>query len=205
MMAALVATSHLTLANPQASASAAPARPPAILQVYREPLKPGAEPEYGRLESENARECARLRCPHAYMGIESLTGPKEVWWLNGYDSDADRKRVAAAWAASTEAMAVLGRNGKRKAALVGKGVESIARIRPDLSAGRPWQLGTGPFLVIWSGAGKPGLKGTVYETEDGTRLVIATARTREKAVALASGAKARVFALRPSWSHLAGP
>ncbi|HET6899852.1 MAG TPA: hypothetical protein VFK70_15960, partial [Vicinamibacteria bacterium] len=197
MMTALL----LALANSQAPSPASAAGPPAILQVYREPLKPGAEAEYDRLESENARECARLRCPHPYLGLESLTGPKEVWWLNGYESDTDRKRVAEAWAASTEARAALGRNGQRKAALVGKGVESMGRYRPDLSGGEPWQFGTGAFLVIGSRAAKPGLKGTVYETDDHALLVIATARTREEAEALASGAKARVFAVHPSWSH----
>jgi transposase InsO family protein len=91
MMLPLLAASHLARAAMQV---AAPAEPPAILQVYREPLKAGVRAEYDRLESETARQCAQLRCPHAYLGLESLTGPKEVWWFNGYDSEADRKRVA---------------------------------------------------------------------------------------------------------------
>jgi hypothetical protein len=198
MVSPLLAASSLALAALQA---AAPVEPPAILQVYREPLKPGVRTEYDRLESENATECTRLHCPHAYLALESLTGPEEVWWLNGYASDAERKQVADAWAASTEALDILGRNAKRKAALVGKGIESMARYRQDLSGGEPWQLGTGPFLVIWSGTGKPGLKGTVYETEDRARLVIAAARTREEADTLAAGFKARVFEVRPSWSN----
>jgi hypothetical protein len=178
-----------------------PAGPPAILQVYREPLKPGVRAEYDRLETDTARQCARLGCPHPYLGLESLGGPKEVWWFNGYDSDADRKQVADAWAASTEVLALLGRNGKRKAALVGKPVESLARYRPDLSAGEPWRLGRGRFLVIWSGTGTPALNGTVYETDDRTRLVIVSARSRKEADVLAAGSRARVFAVRPSWSH----
>lgn len=59
---------------------AAHAQPPKILQVFREPLKPHVEAEYDRIESDTARTCAKLRCPHPYLGIESLTGPKEVWW-----------------------------------------------------------------------------------------------------------------------------
>ena len=139
-MLPLLAASYLALATTQV---AAPAEPPAILQVYREPLKAGVRAEYDRIESDTATQCAQLRCPHAYLGLESLTGPKEVWWLNGYDSDADRKQVADAWAASTEVLALLGRNAKRKAALVGKAIESIARYRPDLSDGERWRLGRG--------------------------------------------------------------
>jgi hypothetical protein len=198
MMLSLLAASYLALAAMPVAASA---EPPAILQVYREPLKAGVRAEYDRLESDTATQCAQLRCPHAYMGLESLTGPKEVWWLNGYDSDADRKRVADAWAASTEVLALLGRNAKKKAALVGKAVESLARFRADLSGGEPWRLGRGRFLVIWSGKGTPALEGTVYEADDRTRLVLVSARSRKEAEALAAASKARVFEVRPSWSH----
>ena len=201
MTRSLLAASCLTLAALPAGSPAGPVGPPAVLQVHRESLKPGTEAEYDRLESDTAQKCAQLNCPHAYLALESLTGPKEVWWLNGYASDAERKEVADAWAASTEILDLLGRNAKRKAALVGKGIDSMARYRPDLSNGDSWQLGTGRFLVIWSGTGKPGLKGTAYETHSGTRLVIVTARTREEADTLAAASKARVFEVRPTWSH----
>jgi hypothetical protein len=200
-MPALLPASFVALAGMQAAAAAAPLAPPAILQIYREPLQPGAEAAYDRLESDTARECARLRCPHAYLALESLTGPREVWWFNGYDSAVDRKRVADAWKANTEALAVLGRNGTRKRPLVGKTTESLASFRPDPSSGATWALGRGRFLVIWSGTGAPALKGTVYETDDRTRFVVVPARTREEADTLAAPSKARVFAVRPSWSH----
>jgi hypothetical protein len=198
MMLPLLAASYLALATMPV---AAPAEPPAVLQVYRESLKAGVRAEYDRIESDTARQCAQLRCPHAYLGLESLTGPKEVWWFNGYDSDADRKRVADAWAASTEVLALLGRNAKKKTALVGKAVESLARYQPDLSEGEPWRLGRGRFLVIWSGTGTPALAGTVYETDDHTRFVLVSARSRKEAEALATASQARVFEVRPSWSH----
>jgi hypothetical protein len=198
MMPLLLAASSVALSAMQ---GAAPVEPPAILQVYREPLKPGARAEYDRLETDTARQCAQLRCPHAYLALESRTGPEEIWWLNGYDSDADRKQVADAWAASTEVLALLGRNGKRKSALVGKAVESLARYRPDLSEGEPWRLGRGRFLVIWSGTGTPALRGTAYETDDRKRFVIVSAPTRHDADGLAAGSRARVFEVRPSWSH----
>ena len=198
MMAVLLAASHLALA---ALPDVPRTRPPVVLQVHRESLKPGTEAEYDRLESDTAQKCAQLHCPHAYLALESLTGPKEVWWLNGYDSDAERKQVADAWAASTEVLDVLGRNASRKAALVGKPVESLARHRPDLSTGEPWRLGRGRFLVIWSGTGTPALKGTVYEMDDHAQFVIVSARTREEANAVGAASKARVFEVRPSWSH----
>jgi hypothetical protein len=182
---------------------ASPAQPPAILQVVREPVNAGAEAEYDRIESDTARKCAELRCPHAYLGVESLTGPREVWWFNGYDSAADQEQVADAWARNKRALAILGRNSRLKARLTGRAIEAFASYRKDLSAGPPWLVGRGRFLVITMTRSAPRANGTVFETNDGTRFVIVPARTREEAdaAAAAAGAGSRAFAVRPSWSH----
>ena len=180
---------------------AAPAQPPAILQIFREPLRPGVQAEYDRIEADTARKCAELDCPHPYLGLESLTGPKETWWFNAYASAAEQKEVAAAWAKSTRALEVLGRNSTRKAPLIGKGLERFARHRPDWSTGTPWLMGRGRFLVIRMAKGGEGMTGTAFEMDDGMRLVIVPARTRDEADALAARAEGRVFAVRPSWSH----
>jgi hypothetical protein len=175
-------------------------QPANILQIFREPLKPGVEAEYDRIESDTARTCARLRCPHAYLALESLTGPKEVWWFNAYDSVADKERVADAWARHEMALAALGRNSRLKARLTEKAINIFANYRADLSAGPPWLMGRGRFLSITVTDRAAPMNGTVFETDDGTRFVIVAARTRKEADA-AAGPNARVFAVRPSWSY----
>src|SRR5712692_8443820 len=127
---------------------AADPQPPQILQIYREPLKPGSEAAYGEIEEDTARICARLKCPHPYLGIESLFGPKEVWFFNGYKSPAERGQVAADYAKNAPLLAALETNSKRKASLSGKSVEVFAEYRKDLSRSPPWILGQGRFLVI---------------------------------------------------------
>jgi len=72
---------------------AAHPQPPRILQIHREGLKPGSEDAYRQIEDDTARICAELGCPHPYLGIESLTGSREVWFFNGYESSAERKHV----------------------------------------------------------------------------------------------------------------
>src|SRR5262245_40501989 len=67
---------------------------PQILQIYREPLRPGYEALYDAFERETARTAASLGCPHPYLAIESITGPKEVWWLNGYESLEEQRQVS---------------------------------------------------------------------------------------------------------------
>ena len=61
-------------------------RSPQILYISREFWKPGHEIALNRIEAEAARECIGLGVPHPYLGIESLTGPKEVWYINGFAS-----------------------------------------------------------------------------------------------------------------------
>jgi hypothetical protein len=184
-----------------AAQSGAHVEPPRILQIVREPLKTGREAEFRVIENEIAKACAALGCAHAYLGIESLTGPKEVWFFNGYASAAEKKQVAADYARNSAVMSALERLGKQKASLMETPIEYVAEYRPASSSGVPWLLGQGRFLVIvTNGASRSA--GTVFEAADGTRFAIAGFRTRREADAAiaAAGPGAHVFAVRPEWS-----
>src|ERR1700736_2146676 len=76
----------------------AQSQPPQILQIYRDLLKPGSRAAYSEVEQDIARACAELGFPHPYLAIEPLTGPEEVWFLNGWESAAEQKQVADAYA-----------------------------------------------------------------------------------------------------------
>lgn len=174
--------------------------PPPILQIAREPLKPGREAAYRNVEEDTARQSAKLGCPHPYLGVESLSGPKEIWWFNGYDSPEEPRQVADAYTRNKAFMAALTRNQRRKASLTEKVVETFARYRADLTTGDPWILGSGRFLVITIGKSWQQRKGTVFEVEDGTFVIISSAQTREEADRIAPNADSRIFAVRPSFS-----
>ena len=60
--------------------------PAAIVYIYREQIKPGKIAAYTQIEEAAARFCARANCPNPYLAISSITGPDEVWWINGFDS-----------------------------------------------------------------------------------------------------------------------
>ena len=179
-----------------------PDHPPQLLQIYREPLKPGREAEYHRIEEDTARVAAALGCPHPYLGVESVTGAKEVWWLNGYTSPAEQRQVSDDYAKNTELMAALQENSRRKADLTLRPIEILANYRQDLSVGAPWILGHGRFLVIAVTQDTRRSPGTVFEGLDGTCVIVTSARTREEADAAQAlaGDAANIFAVRPSWS-----
>jgi hypothetical protein len=178
------------------------AQPPHILQIYREPLKPGSEAAYAVIEEDTARIAAALGCPHPYLAAESLTGAKEVWWFNGYESSAEQKQVYDNYAKNERLMAALQQNGKRKASLTLEPVEMFATYRQDSSAGTPWILGHGRFLVITVTRSNRAIRGTVFEAPDRTRLIVTPAQTRQEADAALAGAgpEANIFAVRPAWS-----
>ena len=70
---------------------------PRILLIAREPLKPGAEAEYDRIESETAKLAAQHGCPHPYLALQPLSGAKnEVWWFNGFGSQDELNSVGQA-------------------------------------------------------------------------------------------------------------
>jgi len=72
---------------PLALALAPDPAPPRILYIDRDFPKPGNEDEYRQIEDDAARICAEMTCPNPYIGIESLTGRKEAWWINAFASE----------------------------------------------------------------------------------------------------------------------
>jgi hypothetical protein len=175
---------------------------PQILQIHREPLKPGSEAAYQAIEADSARICAELGCPHPYLGIEALTGSKEVWFFNGYESSAEQKQVVDDYTKNATLMAALEMNSRRKAELTGTAVSVFASYREHLSRGVPWRMGSGRFLVITVTNSNRRIDGTVFEASDGTRFIVMPAQTRHEADAAAAlaGPESNIFAIRPSWS-----
>src|SRR5215470_9068287 len=90
-------------------------RTPGILYVSREFWKPGHDAELNRIEAEAARVCIGLGVPHPYLGIESLTGSKEVWYLNGFASTEELAEVTEAYGKKQELLAAMNRFAQQKA------------------------------------------------------------------------------------------
>src|SRR5215475_13600565 len=108
------------------------AMPPPILLIAREPLVAGRENAYREIVEETARLSAKLGCPHPYLAMESLTGPKEIWWFNGFDSLEDQNRVGQDYQRNAPLMAAMNKNRERKAPFTGTVTEISTNHRPDL-------------------------------------------------------------------------
>src|SRR5262249_37851933 len=195
----------LSLAMPQPSQAATPR----ILEIYREFLKAGHDAEYRAMEEDAWKTCERLHFPHHYLAIEALSGEKETWFLNAFDSQEDLQRVAELYNKNTDLIAALNQIQERKKDLIQGHDEHFANYRADLTRGEPWQMGRGRFLVITVSQAQPGddtssnvpsFDATVFQAPDSTRFSLRATQTREQADALAKTVPgARVFAVRSYW------
>jgi hypothetical protein len=178
------------------------AEPPRILYIYREFWKPSTQAALNRIETKGARMCIDLGCPHPYIGIESLTGSKEVWYLNGFTSTEEQKRVTEEYNKKGLFEAMNQFAQQRAPFQSESGKDSFSNYRPELSRGAPWNMGHGRFLVIVVTKGTPLGDGTVFETEEGVRYIVTSAQTRAEANAKLSsvGPSAKIFAVRPHFS-----
>jgi hypothetical protein len=178
-----------------------PLGPPKILQIYRDFVKPGSEAAFRTVEEDAARMCAELHYPHPHAAIESVTDPREVWWLNAFASETERQRVESDYANNRPLTAALDTIGPRKKDLIGAPVDILANYRADLSHGEPWTLAGARFVVVTVTAEDPRIDASVYEGPDGTRFAFRPVRTAEQAdvVAAAAGPGTMVFAVRPYW------
>lgn len=176
---------------------------PRILYVSREFWKPGHDAELNRIEAEGARVCIGLGVPRPYLGIESLTGSKEVWYLNGFASAGELAKVTEAYGKKPELLAAMNRFAQQRADFESQPHrEGSATYRRELSGGAEWTMGQERFLVIAVTRGSPHGDGTVFESQDGVRFIVTPAKTRTEADGKlsAAGPAAKIFAVRPEFS-----
>jgi len=174
--------------------------PPRFLYIYRDSLKQGVDSSYSALEYGAAQICADLKCPNPYLGLESLSGPHEVWWVNAFVSEADTTRVVNAYAANRPLSEQLEAVAKRKSTLVGTPIKGFAVYRPKLSRGLAWSVAGARFMVVSVTRNRRPAKGSVWEMADSTLYVFRSVRTREEAEPQAGEQGGRIFAVRPNWS-----
>jgi hypothetical protein len=179
-----------------------PEETPAILQIHRDTLQPGTATVFKALEDEAAQACRQLKCPHPHFAIEAVTGPwtGEVWWLNGFASEAERQRIIAAYAANAPLTAALAAVGQRRQNVVASDVDVFANHRADLSR-EPWHVAGARFFVVVVTDRSSMLDGSVFETAEGVRYIFKPTPARDEATTIAAGAGplGGVFAVRPNW------
>jgi len=109
--------------------------PPDILQISRDPVKPGKMAEYKRVEGEAATACSRANT-WPYMTWQAISGPDEVWFVSGFDSYAAMERSAEPFVRNAGLAGELSRITDSKSNLVSDSRTVFLRYREDLGHNR---------------------------------------------------------------------
>lgn len=115
--------------------SALPTTQPSVLTIYREDIKFGHSAAHETTEAGWPLAYAKAKSPYTYLGISSITGPNEVWFLAPY---ANWKALGDNFKQdqSNPALAAeLARLGMADAEHVSNARALHLAGRPDLSAG----------------------------------------------------------------------
>jgi hypothetical protein len=179
------------------------AQPPQILFIAREYWLPGHEADLTRIETHAAKVCIGMGVPHPYLGIESVTGPKEVWYINGLTSNEEFREVNEAYSKNRELTAAMARFARERAAFESQPArQGAALYRADLSLGVEWQMGMDRYLVILVTKNAAAGNGAVFVNEEDEQFVVSSAKTlaSAKQVQSVAGPKAKIFVVRPEFS-----
>jgi hypothetical protein len=107
--------------------------PPKVIQIAVEQVKPGRGFAHEKLESAWARAAAQAKYPVGYLGMTSLTGSDEAWFISPYDSFAAWEKANKQVEASTAAMNVNMTYGPQDSENISGYTSMVAVFRPDLS------------------------------------------------------------------------
>lgn len=116
-----------------AGSLAAQDTPPAVLQIFREYVKPGRGGLHVATESAWAGAFARAKIPNTYLAMTTVYGPPEAWFLEGHGSVGEIDDVNKAIDAAPGLNAETDRLSQADAANISGSRIILSRYHPELS------------------------------------------------------------------------
>ena len=110
-----------------------PTPPPAMIQIYREEVKPGRTAAHAKTEAAFARDFKAAKASPNYTALVSVTGPDEAWFIARYDSYAAYGKDQKDTNSNPALKAVLDRDSAADGELLSTERSIVARYRADLS------------------------------------------------------------------------
>jgi hypothetical protein len=110
-----------------------PNDPPPLLVVYREEVKPGKGAAHTANEQAWAAAYTKGQAPIQWLGMTTIAGPSEAWFLSRYDSFAAFQKTDDAMGANAALTADEDKFSALDGDLLNRTSTIIARYQPDLS------------------------------------------------------------------------
>lgn len=150
-------------------AQSGPQPPPPLMMFFREEVKPGHGAAHAATEAAWGHILAKGKSTDHYLGMSSLTGPSEAWFIMGYGSYADweakQNEADKNPALKKEIDAISQKDGEHLA-----GTRSfLGTLRKDLSYGPPVEIGKMRYMRVRTFRVKQGM-GKAFEEAVKTAL-----------------------------------
>ncbi len=133
------------------------ARPaPNILQIYREVVKPGRTAAHEKIEVGWPKAYKGSKNSAHYLGMTSVTGPSEAWFLSGYPSYEALEKQQKAEDSDAALSAELTRLATADGDVLDKTISITARFRPEISHRPPINIGAYRYMAVSTVRLRPG-------------------------------------------------
>jgi hypothetical protein len=144
------------LVAPALLAQSGPMPPPPLMMIVREEVKPGHGGPHANTEAAWTRALTKGKSTDHYLGMSSMTGPSEAWFIMGYASYADweakQNEVDKNPALKTEVEKIAQQDGDHLS-----GTRTmLGTLRKDLSFGPPVEIGKMRYMRVRTFRIKPG-------------------------------------------------
>ena len=120
--------------------------PPPYLQIFREEVKPGRSGPHVAAEAGWPRAFAKAGIKNYYLGMTTIYGPAEAWFLEGHSTVAEIQEANMAIREARGLGAELDRLSAADAANITSARAVLTRYQPELSNGVPVDLAT---MKVW--------------------------------------------------------
>jgi hypothetical protein len=115
------------------AAQATPPDPPNVLVIYREEVRPGKGAAHSANEQAWAAAFTKGEAPVRWLGMSTIAGPSEAWFLSAYDSYAAFQKTEDAMEANAALTAEGDKFSAQDGDLLNRTSTIIARYRPAMS------------------------------------------------------------------------
>jgi hypothetical protein len=110
-----------------------PNTPPNLLVIYREEVRPGKMAAHLANEQAWAAAFTKSQAPIRWLGMTTIAGPNEAWFLSAYDSYAAFQKVEDAMESSATLTAEQDKFSAQESELLERTSAIVARYQPALS------------------------------------------------------------------------
>jgi hypothetical protein len=136
------------LVAPALLAQSGPMPPPPLMMFVREEVKPGHGAGHAATESAWTRALIKGKSTDHYMGMSSLTGASEAWFIMGYSSYADWEAKQVEFDHNPAIKAEIDKISQQDGDHLSGTRSMLGTWRKDLSYGPPVEIGKMRYMRI---------------------------------------------------------